>query len=162
MVAALENRASIEQDSAVPLRYSTAWQTTEFSIADARTAVRMLLLQAGHRPDAQPCLDAQLVVSELVTNALRHAPGPGSLALEVSPAADLLEITVRDGSPNPPRPQALDAGRIGGHGLLLVIRLCEQLHTRTLASGKQIIARLSLGSAAAATDGDDDDPTTMR
>ncbi|CAM5494787.1 ATP-binding protein [Streptomyces xanthochromogenes] len=153
MVAALENRASTEQDSAVPLRYSAAWQTTEFSIADARTAVRTLLVQAGHRPDGQPCQDAQLVVSELVTNALRHAPGPGSLLLEVSAGADLLEIVVRDGSPNPPRPQAADARRIGGHGLLLVTRLCNQLHTRTLTSGKQIIARLHLGKAAA------DDPT---
>ncbi|MFE4860741.1 ATP-binding protein [Streptomyces sp. NPDC056670] len=143
----------------MPLRFSAAWETTEFSIADARTAVRTLLVQAGYRPDEQHCLDAQLVVSELVTNALRHAPGSGSLALEVNEGADLLEITVRDGSPNPPRPQVPDAARIGGHGLLLVTRVCAQLHTRPLTSGKQVIACLRLGGLGSAPD---EDPAAMR
>lgn len=64
-----------------PLRYSAVWDWPEGRIADARHAVRTLLARAGHHPDHRPSQDAQLVVSELVTNAVRHAPGPGALLL---------------------------------------------------------------------------------
>ncbi|MET7651918.1 MULTISPECIES: ATP-binding protein [unclassified Streptomyces] len=143
MVTPLKNRASDEREPAA-LRFSAAWETTDASIADARAAVRALLAHAGHHPDHRPSQDAQLVVSELVTNALRHAPGPGGLALEVTPDAALLRITVRDSSPRPPELRAPDARRIGGHGLLLVTRLCDQLHTIALERGKQIVAHLRL------------------
>ncbi|MFJ1808244.1 MULTISPECIES: ATP-binding protein [unclassified Streptomyces] len=143
MVTPLKNRASDEQEPAA-LRFSAAWETTDASIADARAAVRALLADVGHHPDHRPSQDAQLVVSELVTNALRHAPGPGGLALEVTPDAALLRITVRDSSPRPPELRAPDARRIGGHGLLLVTRLCDHLHTIALERGKQIVAHLRL------------------
>ncbi|MDX2546421.1 ATP-binding protein [Streptomyces sp. WI04-05B] len=142
-----KNRASDEREPAV-LRYSAAWDTTDASIADARAAVRALLADAGHPPDHRPSQDAQLVVSELVTNALRHAPGPGGLALEVTPDAALLRITVRDNSPRPPELRAHDVRSVGGHGLQLVTRLCEQLHTIALDTGKQIVAQLRLRSSA--------------
>ncbi|MFD3735902.1 ATP-binding protein [Streptomyces sp. NPDC058632] len=98
MVTPLKNRASDEQKPAAPLRYSTAWDTPDAPITKARTAVCTLLAQAGHDPGHRPSQDAQLIVSELLTNALRHAPGPGSLALEVTPDAALLRIAVRDTS----------------------------------------------------------------
>ncbi|MFE4856761.1 ATP-binding protein [Streptomyces sp. NPDC056670] len=129
------------------MRYSAAWDTTELSIADARDAVRTLLTRAGHRPDDRPVQDAQLVVSELVTNALRHAPGPGHLSLEVLPDAAELRITVRDSCPEPPEPRAPNPLRIGGHGLILVTRLCDRLRTVALDNGKQVVAHLRLGEA---------------
>ncbi|MDX3585014.1 ATP-binding protein [Streptomyces europaeiscabiei] len=144
MVTPLEDRASDEQESAAPLRYSAAWHTADASIADARTAVRALLAQAGHDPHHRPSQDAQLVVSELVTNALRHAPGPGGLALEVAPDAALLRIAVSDSSPRPPELRAHDARRVGGHGLHLVARLCDQVQTIALNTGKQVVAHLHL------------------
>ncbi|MET7683398.1 ATP-binding protein [Streptomyces sp. NPDC005423] len=140
----LKNRAAVEQQAASPLCYSAAWSTAGGSTADARTAVRTLLALAGHDPGQRPSQDAQIVVSELVTNALRHAPGPGSLALEVTPDAALLRITVRDASPRPPELREPDARRVGGHGMQLVSRLCDQLHTIALATGKQIVASLRL------------------
>ncbi|MEU9385599.1 ATP-binding protein [Streptomyces sp. NPDC048279] len=144
MVTPLKNRASDEQEPAAPLRYSTAWETTDASVADARAAVRALLARAGHHPAHRPSQDAQLIVSELVTNALRHAPGPGGLALEVSPDAGVLRIAVRDGSPHPPELHAHDACRVGGHGLHLVVRLCGGLHTVVQGAGKQVVAHLRL------------------
>ncbi|MFE7835903.1 ATP-binding protein [Streptomyces sp. NPDC057474] len=144
MVTPLEHRASDEQEAAAPLRYSAAWDTADASIADARTAVRTLLAQAGHDPGQRPNQDAQLIVSELVTNALRHAPGPGALALEVAPDAALLRIAVRDSSPRPPEVRAHDARRVGGHGLYLVTRLCDQVQTIALKTGKQVVAHLHL------------------
>ncbi|MEU2775715.1 ATP-binding protein [Streptomyces sp. NPDC007162] len=145
----MKNRASDEQERAAPLRYSVAWDAADASVADARTAVRTLLARAGHDPGDRPSQDAQLVVSELVTNALRHAPGPAALALEVSPDADLLRITVSDSSPRPPELPAHDARRVGGHGLHLVNRLCGRLHTVAQATGKQVVAHLNLRESAA-------------
>ena len=148
MVTPLEIRASDEQESAAPLRYSAAWDTADTSIAEARQAVRTLLARAGHEPGHRPSQDAQLVVSELVTNALRHAPGPGSLALEVTPDATLLRITVRDSSSRTPEPSAHDAHHVGGHGLHLVARLCDQVHTIARGTGKQVVAHLRLREPA--------------
>ncbi|MFE0509083.1 ATP-binding protein [Streptomyces sp. NPDC058964] len=137
-----------EQGRSAPLRYGTVWDTTHAPIADARHAVRTLLAQAGLDPDHQPSQDAQLVVSELVTNAIRHAPGPGGLLLELTPDATLLRIAVHDSSPHPPRTRTLDPRRVGGHGLHLVTRLCDRMHTITLATGKQVVTHVRLRNGA--------------
>ncbi|MGW4568211.1 ATP-binding protein [Streptomyces sp. NPDC004561] len=148
MVIPLSNEApdedEYEEEPTAPLRYSTVWDAENPPIAEARQAVRTLLVRAGHPPDQQTCQDSQLVVSELVTNARRHAPGPGGLELEVRPDTALLRIIVRDSSPHPPRPQEPDARRIGGHGLHLVTRLCAHLHTIALETGKEVVAHLHL------------------
>ncbi|MFC9950667.1 ATP-binding protein [Streptomyces prasinus] len=144
MVTPLEDRASDEKESAAPLRYSAAWGTAGASIAEVRAAVRALLARAGPGPGQLPSQDAQLVVSELVTTALRHAPGPGGLALEVTTDAALLRVTVSDGSPRQPEPRAPDVRRVGGHGLRLVAQLCDQVHTITRGTGKQVVAHLRL------------------
>ncbi|MGW9591832.1 ATP-binding protein [Streptomyces chartreusis] len=146
MVTPLDNRSSDERDSA-PLRHSTAWHS-DTSLAEARAAVRALLVRAGYDPDHRPGQDAPLIVSELVSNALRHAPGSGRLVLEVTPDDGLLRITVSDTSPRPPELRTHDARRVGGHGLRLVNRLCDRLHTVTPATGKQVAAHLHLHKPA--------------
>jgi anti-sigma regulatory factor (Ser/Thr protein kinase) len=110
--------------------------------------VRTLLARAGHHPDQQSNQDAQLVVSELVTNALRYAPGPGALLLELSADAARLTIAVRDGSSDQPLLREPDPRRAGGHGLHLVTRLCEQVRTVPSGEGKRIVAELLLDSGA--------------
>ncbi|MFF3991346.1 ATP-binding protein [Streptomyces sp. NPDC001797] len=144
MVTPLKNRASDEQEPGAPLRHRLTWDTADSPIADARVAVRALLTRAGHHPDHRTSQDAQLVVSELVTNAVRHAPGPGGLSLEVSPDAGLLRIAVSDGSHRPPVLPTYDPGRVGGHGLHLVTRLCGRLITREQETGKLVVAHLRL------------------
>ncbi|MFJ5262089.1 ATP-binding protein [Streptomyces sp. NPDC088387] len=145
MVTPLSKQTPARPLRSAPGRYSAVWDSTDGRIADARHAVRTLLAQAGHHPDHRPSQDAQLVVSELVTNAVRHAPGPGSLLLEVTPDGSRLRIAVRDSSPEPPRLQPADPQRVGGHGFRLVGRLCEQLHIIVLGAGKQVVAHLRLG-----------------
>ncbi|MEU9554019.1 ATP-binding protein [Streptomyces fumanus] len=86
---------------------------------------------------------ARLVVSELVTNAARHAPGPCRLRLAL--VEDQVEIAVTDtgeGFPTflPPDPQ-----RVGRHGLEIVTRLCDELITKPHDRGKTVYARLPLG-----------------
>ncbi|MFG2124391.1 ATP-binding protein [Streptomyces sp. NPDC048710] len=144
MVIPIGNQATDEHDSAAPLRYGAAWGSEGTSIACTRHAVRTLLVQAGHPSDHQLSQDAQIVVSELVTNALRHAPGPGQLLLELIPESGLLRITVRDRSTRQPRLLVPDPRRIGGHGLHLITRLCVRFHTVPLDDGKQVMAELSL------------------
>lgn len=147
MVTPLDKRSTDERDPAAPLLHSTAWHT-DTSVAQARAALRALLAQAGYDPDHRPGQDAQLIVSELTSNALRHAPGPGSLVLEVTPDADLLRITVSDTSQRLPELQTHDACRVGGHGLRLVTRLSDRLYTVALGTGKQVVAHLYLREPA--------------
>ncbi|MEU9590911.1 ATP-binding protein [Streptomyces sp. NPDC048193] len=148
MTTTLSKQTPDEQRSRAPWRYGAAWGTGGAHIAEARHAVRSLLVRTGHHPRERSSQDAQLVVSELVTNAVRHAPGPGELILEVSPDAAQLRISVRDSSALPPRLQVPDAGRIGGHGLHLVTRLCDQVRTIALDTGKRVVAHLSLEPSA--------------
>lgn len=90
--------------------------------------------------------DAQLVVSELVTNACKYAPGPYALALEIR--GRFLEIALRDGDPAPPAVAPATgpatAGRVGGHGLEIVLAVCASFEVRCEAAGKCVVARLPL------------------
>ena len=84
----------------------------------------------------------QLVVSELVTNARKYAPGPVGLDLRIS--GDVIEVIVRDGNPVPPVPRDADPGRVGQHGLEIVMAVTQALHVRREPAGKSITARISL------------------
>ena len=84
----------------------------------------------------------QLVVSELVTNARKYAPGPVGLDLRV--AGDAVEVIVRDGNPAPPVARDADPGRVGQHGLEIVMAVAQALDVRQEPAGKSITARISL------------------
>lgn len=86
---------------------------------------------------------AQLVVSELVTNACKYAPGPCLLDLVFD--GDVVEITVWDTDSTLPVPRAAEPGRIGQHGLEIVIALCEGYDVRREPVGKRIKVRLAAG-----------------
>ena len=61
--------------------------------------------------------DAQLVVSELVANAVTHAPGLDSYRLEVTRLSNAVRVSVLDGSPSAPAMRPTDDERPGGKGL---------------------------------------------
>ncbi|TQJ46753.1 MULTISPECIES: ATP-binding protein [Streptomyces] len=85
---------------------------------------------------------SQLVVSELVTNALRYAPGPVLLQLRIAGAA--VEIVVWDSDPVLPVPQTPDPTRVGQHGLEIVRAVVENFVVAQEPVGKRIVARLGL------------------
>lgn len=87
--------------------------------------------------------DAQLVVSELVTNACKFAPGPCALNLEIQ-GPDLV-ITVWDTDSSMPIARAAAPGRIGQHGLEIILALCEGFDVRREPVGKRIKVRVTLG-----------------
>ena len=64
--------------------------------------------------------DAELVVSELVTNALLHAPGPESFELCVVRRPGGIRLELADGSSIAPVIRELEDGRPGGRGLRIV------------------------------------------
>lgn len=84
----------------------------------------------------------QLVVSELVTNARKYAPGPCLLTLEVTDRA--VEITVRDRSTTLPTVMAPDPARIGRHGLEIVMGVCHRFEVHREPAGKRITAFIAL------------------
>ncbi|MFJ9352562.1 ATP-binding protein [Streptomyces sp. NPDC101237] len=115
-------------------------------IADARALARRFLttVQAQHAlpVSARAMGMAQLVVSELVTNARKYAPGPCLLELEISEGA--VHISVWDSSTTQPSIQAPDPHRIGQHGLEIVMTVSQTFCVHREPVGKRITATLSL------------------
>ncbi|MFF9458543.1 ATP-binding protein [Streptomyces flaveolus] len=100
------------------------------------------LAEAGVKT-ADTFLDAaRLVASELVTNAIRHAPGPCRLVLTL--VEDAVEIAVSDTGEAFPTFLPSDPLRVGRHGLEIVTRLCGEVITKPHATGKTVSARLPL------------------
>ncbi|MEU9478662.1 SpoIIE family protein phosphatase [Streptomyces sp. NPDC048191] len=107
-------------------------------VADARKEAARQLTEWGLEELA---FTTELVVSELVTNAIRHAEGPVRLRL-IRGRALICEVS--DGSATAPHlrhPRATDEG---GRGLLLVSQFSERWGTRFAPGGKVIWAEQSL------------------
>ncbi|MET7451452.1 ATP-binding protein [Streptomyces sp. NPDC005574] len=115
-------------------------------IADARHhAVAFLeLAQAEHHlPVPARARDlTQLVVSELVTNARKYAPGPVLMELRIT--AQAVDIVVWDSDPTVPAARPADPARIGQHGLEIVKAVTQDLFTEQDPVGKRITARIAL------------------
>lgn len=79
----------------------------------------------------------ELVVSELVTNALQHASGTVTLRLILD---DALICEVSDGSSTSPHPRKAQPLEEGGRGLFLVGQLADRWGTRYTEAGKTIWA----------------------
>ncbi|MEU9919243.1 ATP-binding protein [Streptomyces sp. NPDC051001] len=94
-------------------------------------------------PVSQRAIDlTQLVVSELVTNALKYAPGPVLLDLRI--AGDAVEVVVWDSDPVLPVARAADVGRVGQHGLEIVMAVAQGFGAQREPVGKRITARIAL------------------
>ncbi|MFH8369908.1 ATP-binding protein [Streptomyces sp. NPDC018031] len=115
-------------------------------IAQARHRATGFLtrVQAEHGlPVSARSMDlTQLVVSELVTNARKYAPGP--LLLELRIVGDLVEVVVWDTGPVLPVARAADPGRVGQHGLEIVMAVAQGFEVQREPVGKRVTARLAL------------------
>lgn len=83
--------------------------------ADARHHTQDVLTRWGIR---QP--DAELVVTEYVTNALRYTAGPVVLSLATDPGTGSLIIGVRDADPRRPAPPPPEDTDMSGRGLHII------------------------------------------
>ncbi|MEV6542607.1 SpoIIE family protein phosphatase [Streptomyces sp. NPDC051665] len=77
----------------------------------------------------------ELLVSEVVTNAVRYASRPISLRLL---RTDVLRCEVTDDSPQVPRVRHAAPGDEGGRGLFLVDRLAQRWGATRLSTGKVV------------------------
>lgn len=84
----------------------------------------------------------QLVVSELVTNTHKHAPGPCLLDLEVVDGA--VEISVWDTNATLPAACPADPGRVGQHGLEIAMAVSRSFEVRREPVGKRVKATVVL------------------
>ncbi len=123
---------------------SVATASSATSVADARDGARDFLEALGWPAIAAQVADTVvLVVSELVTNALRH--GGGICTLDLTAHPDGIEVAVHDGSPQPPRMRTPDLnGGTGGFGWPMVNRLATTTAViRHAAGGKTVSALLA-------------------
>jgi anti-sigma regulatory factor (Ser/Thr protein kinase) len=82
-----------------------------------------------------------LVVSELVTNAVRQGDGPVRLTLHVSNGA--LDVAVFDTGHRMPVLSDLGPDSTGGRGLHLIDTVCESWGVREEIDGKTVWARVT-------------------
>ena len=69
----------------------------------------------------------RLIISELVTNALRHGADGERIDLAVTPKPEFLCVQVTDDGPGlAPRPRALESEEEGGFGLFFVEQLARR------------------------------------
>ena len=92
---------------------------------------------------------AVLLVSELVTNAVRHASTGGSaLVLRLEAAGGWLRIEVHDADARVPRQRTPGASDESGFGLLLIEALAGNWGVRQTATGKAVWAELDARQVA--------------
>ncbi|WP_410535651.1 ATP-binding protein [Streptomyces sp. KL2] len=139
-----------------PRPYEGAWRFTvpvhESSVPRARHAVRDLLRRRGAPVTGELMDGLLLILSELVTNAVRHAALLSEeIGVEISLDAGRVRLGVEDGHPYRPAALAAAPGRehTGGRGLLLVRAIaaeaggfCEA--DRTASGGKVVRVEMRL------------------
>lgn len=78
--------------------------------------------------------DAELLVSELVTNAILHAHSSATVTIDRTPTA--IRVSVCDRSTATPRLRDYEPGAVTGRGLLLVDRISQRWGIETDGAGK--------------------------
>ena len=90
---------------------------------------------------------SMLVTSELVANAVAHAPPPGYLQVQVADGRVRIEIS--DASERVPRMVAPGGAVAGGRGLLLIDRLASRWGWEVRSPGKVVWCEVSLPGTTA-------------
>lgn len=111
------------------------------SVAAAR--VWLTELCDGTSLPAKTVSDAALLVSELVTNALRHGHGDVVCHGSVDGTTEQICVAVADGSTTSPVLREADPHRVGGIGMLLVERIAQQWGASSYPGGKVVWATLN-------------------
>ena len=115
---------AVNQVAAQDRRQATTFTATPAAASEARA---WLLGAAGALLDAARRAELELVISEVVTNAIRHGLPGGAILLAVTPKPEFLCVQVTDEGPGlVPTPGAMASDEHGGYGLFIVERLCRR------------------------------------
>ena len=111
----------------------------DHSVRLSRYATRAVLIawQLGHMDEA-----ATLLVSELVTNAVRHARGTDVVTVDLHAERTWLRIEVLDTDRHWPQPRIPDSFDESGFGFVLVDALAGNWGVRETEAGKAVWADL--------------------
>ena len=118
---------------ALALRASIDLPSAAQSVPAARRIVRELLAGWSAEPFRD---DTLLLLSELVSNVVRHVPDTDAMRVELILAGSVLEVAVLDGSPAPLVPRRADGN--GGHGLQLVSAVADRWGSHERVDGKRV------------------------
>ncbi|MFI7350826.1 ATP-binding protein [Streptomyces sp. NPDC049936] len=142
----MDGAARHEDRRSEPVKVSAEYEGIPGDIARGRELARRFLARVrtvqGRTVSDRAADLVQLVVSELLTNACKYAPGPSLVDLEL--ADDLVEVTVWDSEPVLPVAEATDPGRVGRHGLEIVMAVCHSFEVRREPVGKRMRAAVML------------------
>ena len=114
------------------------------SAGAGRRAVTQVLTDWGI--SAETVGDAVLVVSELVTNAVLHAPSGHTLSLEVSMSGRVLRVSLSDSSPASPRWRSPSGQDEGGRGIGILDTLSTRWGVAERPGGKALWFEIDLAS----------------
>ncbi len=112
------------------------WYTLEDSPSAPRVARRHVRDVLGSEASGERLVTSELLVSEVVTNAVMHALGP--LSIGVVCEGHRLRVEVRDGDPDTVPGVMYPAADIGGWGLRLVDMLASSWGSESLEGGKVV------------------------
>jgi anti-sigma regulatory factor (Ser/Thr protein kinase) len=114
--------------------------------AAARRLVSTLLVAWGYADQVEL---AELVVSELVSNAVRHAGDCGDLEIELSGDLDVIRLRVADGSPEHPIIRPDPTGARPGLGLQLIEQVATGWGVEDYLFGKRVWVDLATATTTA-------------
>lgn len=125
---------------------SRSWQVRADpgAVAAVRAEVRNAVSDWGGADAGET---TALLVSETVTNAIRHADEPLHVRLVLEPTR--LRVETADGAPNRPLVRPIDPAREGGRGMHLVESLADRWGTTPHPNGKVVWFELDRTTAAA-------------
>ncbi|MGI5455011.1 ATP-binding protein [Streptomyces sp. CA-249302] len=114
------------------------------NIPEARHGAQLVLVSWDVPDDLSDTV--ALILTELATNAVRHAhahrPGRTFTVALAHDGRKTIEVEVYDGSPRHPVLNGYDPDATSGRGLLLVDALCEEWGVREREFGKSVWARV--------------------
>ncbi|MFB8272993.1 ATP-binding protein [Streptomyces sp. NPDC055955] len=122
-----------------PRGRATAWDASwplQQELTSAGRARHLVTAQLRDWAQDEPIDTAELLVSELVTNALRHTQGPLRLNLRLRHSRLLCEV--EDTEPASPVRNTVDPDAEGGRGTELLDLLADTWGTIRTATGKTI------------------------
>ncbi|MFF2726400.1 ATP-binding protein [Streptomyces sp. NPDC058008] len=134
-----------EYDAGSPLRSVLPFEAEPARVRNLRNAVRGQLTDWGLAAMAD---EAELAVSELASNVIKHVGGGTAATLVLEHAGERLRIEMHDMSRRPPVlvPLARDDEE-GGRGLRLLAGVTADWGTSLTVTGKAVWCELSAGAA---------------